>query len=635
MDSEIKPSKEIPDASRVNLRLLATSDLHMHLTGYDYYADCVDPSTGLTRTATLIQEARQKSATNGGLTLLFDNGDSLQGTPFGDMAIRAIRNPDQPHPLMQSFKHLRYDTIGLGNHDFNFGLDPLLAILAQAPCPVVCSNLHGADGQTLPGVSPYCVLDREVMVDGQTCPLRVGVLSFLPPQTMLWDAHLLQGRVIVGDIFKAARREIAALKQQSCDVIVALAHCGLDEAPAYEGMENAVLPLAALDGIDAIIAGHTHLHLPGGDHPNLENVDAEAGSVHGKPTVMPGTAGSHLGVIDLELTGGHEKSWVVDKFDCALHPVLPDSNSGSPNQPTVEDPVLSAQLAAGHAETRASLSRHIGVSDHSLHSYFSFFAPDRSLAVVAAAQASALRPLLVATDAHKLPLLSAASPSKFGGRSGPRDFTDIPAGNLTLRHIMDLYAFPNELRAVIVTGRQIIQWLEHSARQFHQITPGTLGSALVDRTVPGHDFDVLHGLTWQIDLSVPALSTSNTSYSRIFDVRHGDKPIQPDQQFVVALNNYRANGGGGFDFLKDAKPVALPCLNIRDLLSDYLSGKLASDPFADTPCAWRFKPMPGTSVTVQTGLDAWAYLDELSGRNITDADPTAKPDGFLHLTLPL
>jgi len=72
------------EPENIRLRLLCTTDLHMHLRGYSYYADESDPTTGLARTATLIRAARQEAEADGRRVLWLDNGESLQGRPFGD-----------------------------------------------------------------------------------------------------------------------------------------------------------------------------------------------------------------------------------------------------------------------------------------------------------------------------------------------------------------------------------------------------------------------------------------------------------------------------------------------------------------------------------------------------------------------
>ncbi|TNF58752.1 MAG: hypothetical protein EP307_11690, partial [Rhodobacteraceae bacterium] len=341
------------------LRVLATSDLHMTLRGFDHYADAPADGVGLTRLATLIRAARAEVPE--APTLLVDNGDCLQGTPMDTPALTETR-----HPLMQAFEALGYDAIGLGNHDFNFGLDVLDLVLGDAACPVLCSNARRTDGGPF-AAQPGVIVTRDT---GQG-PLRIGLLSVLPPQTAMWDAEILQGRLAVEDMVPAAARSAAALRARGADLVIALAHTGLGEARAVPGQENALIPLAGLEGIDALIGGHTHMLLPDGDGGD---------AVSGKPVAMPGAGGSHLAVIDLDLARDGD-TWRVARSDSHLRARLG----------VAEDPELLAISDRVHARTRRLLTRPIGQSPWPLHSYFSLVAPSAALAVVAKAQADAIR----------------------------------------------------------------------------------------------------------------------------------------------------------------------------------------------------------------------------------------------------
>lgn len=622
-----------PGSLRTNLRILTTTDLHMHLTSHNYYADCTDPTVGLTRTATLIHAARAEAVKDNITTILMDNGDGLQGTPMGEVA---SDNQDQPHPLMRSFAHLRYDAIGLGNHDFNFGLETLDLILAQAPCPVVCSNLRrlGEMDQT----QPFTILERTVQVDGSELPIRIGVVSFLPPQTVQWDANLLKGRIEVDDILVAARRHVKLLHRDGCDLIIALAHTGLGAIEAQNGLENAAIPLAAIDGIDVVIAGHTHLHFPGPDHHGLEYVNGETATVHGKPAIMAGSAGTHLGVIDLELHRSSSGNWQIVGHHCELRSIARIHSNGKSVSLVGEDEKLAAALASHHHATQTHMCQHVGFNNQPRHSYFSFFAPDQALSLVAAAQAAALRPMLAGTEIADLPLLSAVAPSKFGGRAGPSYYTDVPTGPLSLRHLADLYVFPNTLQAVVITGAQLLDWLEVTASLFHQITPGSEGQFLVDTTMAGHNFDVLHGMEYDIDLSVPARfwpdgTLRNANAQRVVSPKCRGKGVNAKQKFIVALNNYRAAGGGNVAALNRAHSVLVPPLSIRDALRAYVSDAEQNDPLSDVSAPWKFVPMPGTFVTAVTGPGARVHMSEVEGRDVVETGMNT--DGFLTLRVAL
>ncbi|WP_171134994.1 bifunctional 2',3'-cyclic-nucleotide 2'-phosphodiesterase/3'-nucleotidase [Ruegeria sp. HKCCD7221] len=610
------------------IRILATTDLHMNLTGFDYYSDAPDPSIGLSRTASLIKAARTQAQSQGHLVLLFDNGDALQGAPIGE---RAVAQTDSRHILMQAFDDLGYDAGGLGNHDFGFGLEVLDRIVAQATCPVICSNATRADRPA--SWQAHTILDRNIKMQGQDLVLKIGVFSVLPPQTAKWEAHRLQGAVSVEDILTCAHRKTRELRSGGCDLIVALAHTGLGAAEPAPNLENAVIPLAAVPEIDAIIAGHSHLTLPGSAHQGLKHVDPQRGLVHGKPVVMPGAAGSHLGIIDLTLHQKDADGWSIGNQHVELHSVSP----ATPAAPTEEDADLKRLFAQAHKETRLHSAKPVGETRQNLHSYFSFCAPDRGLALVAAAQAAALRPFLKGTTHEDLPVLSAVSLSKFGGRAGPRSFTDVPAGQIRLRHVNDLNIFPNEMQAVVVSGAQIRDWLEMSAGVLNQMHAGQQID-LRNSARAGYNFDILHGLSHQIDLGMPARfdaggNLTNSSHNRVKNIRLAEHPIDDQQSFVVALNNYRASGGGHFPFVDTARQIPLPVLSIQCIVRDYVAGRLPADPLADAPRPFTLRPLSGAFAILRTSPKAQHHLAELQTYNpsVIGRDD----DGFLLIRLTL
>jgi 2',3'-cyclic-nucleotide 2'-phosphodiesterase / 3'-nucleotidase len=624
-------AKLCPKNAAARLRVLATTDLHMNMTSFDYYTDQPDPTVGMTRTASLIRQARAEAQQAGITTILLDNGDTLQGTPLSEFAL-----PDdgQPHVMVQALDLLQYDAIGLGNHDFNFGLTALDSALSQLRCPAINSNVHRLDNQK--SWVPYTILKRTVTANDQDWPLTIGVFSVLPPQAMDWDAHLLRGKVEIDDILSTAQQAISTLKAQGCHLIIALAHTGLQDTIAAPALENAAIPLADLKGLDAVIAGHTHLLLPGPAHAGLEHVEADTGMVHGKPTVMPGSAGSHLGLIDLSLRADGRGGWDIAEATTELRPIFERVKTGQPQALVPEDTELAQLITPFHTNTRTNMQRPVGASTLPYHSYFTYFAPDRGLAQVAAAQAAALRAYVNGTAYADLPLLSASAPSKFGGRAGPEHYTNVPAGPILLRHVADLHVFPNELHGLIVTGAQLRDWLEMAAGLYHQIQPGSEGATLINPEVPGHNFDVIFGIEYQIDPSHPArfdLSGNliDPSHHRIRNLCYKNQPVSDTQEFVVAVNNYRANGGGHFKALTTARPVPVPSRLIQHIVRDYLMGRLPHDPIADLPFPWHFTPQKQTRTTVHTSPSAALFLDEL--QNMAPIALEQDDEGFARYSL--
>lgn len=598
-------------AAIAELRILATTDLHMHVLSYDYFAERPSDSFGLERTARLIADERA-TATN---SLLLDNGDFLQGNPMGDYLAEASRWPrHRPHPAIAAMNLLHYDAATLGNHDFSYGLPFLKKTLTGANFPYVSSNIQQRAG--LP-VAERIILRRQLLgQDGLRHPIAIGLLGFLPPQTAEWEPEL-RGTMQIDDILSAARRGIAALQQDGADLIIALAHSGIGPLDPSPRMENAATALAALPGIDVVIAGHTHRIFPAPDHGDGPGIDATAGSLSGKPAVMPGFWGSHLGVINLTLAQSAEGGWQIKAFHSQAKPVPKETAAPS---------ALTTAMQDSHHDTIRHFRRRIGFGTVPLTSHFTHIGHDPALKLVAKAQSWYMRRMRRDSRWRDLPILSAAAPFRAGGRGGPEHYTSVPAGPLTLRNVADLYLFPNRVCAILVNGADLRQWLRRSAGMFQHVTPGLTDQPLIDPDFPGYNFDVIDGLEWAIDLTLPP-----DHPDRVSELSHRGRPVTPDQRFVLVTNNYRLSESGFFGEVAAKKPVLLDgAARTRDVLRRYIARRPVLDQTGQL--GWRFQPCPGTSVLFDTSPSAIAHLGDLA-RRVEPVGPT--PAGFLRMRLHL
>ncbi|WP_159727254.1 bifunctional 2',3'-cyclic-nucleotide 2'-phosphodiesterase/3'-nucleotidase [Methylosinus sp. Ce-a6] len=597
-------------APRVDLRLLETSDLHMFVLDWDYYHARPDPTVGLNRIASLVATARTQAQN----ALLFDNGDLLQGSPLGDYVARdGGLAPGASHPMFRAMNRMGYDAATPGNHEFNFGLAFLERALAGAAFPYVGANIERADGAAF--LPPFHVLTREFLDDGGVSrKLRIGVIGFAPPQIMIWDKAHLDGRLRCGDMVAAARRYVPILRAQ-CDVLVALCHSGID-ARAAAGAENACLQIAAIPGVDAIMMGHAHRVFPGPDYAGVEGVDAERGTLAGIPAVMPGFWGSHLGVVDLTLARDGDR-WTIDRFETEARPIY-KREAGKIVALADADPTFATIVAPEHEATRRWVDEPIGEIARPLFSYFVWIGIDPVGALVNAAQIAYARPLLEGTPHAKLPLLSAVAPFRAGYT--PDAYIDLDAGAVALRHVADIYPYPNTLVAVRVTGAQLREWLECAARVFLRVDRDAAGpQLLIDRRTPSYHFDVIAGLDYRIDVSAPARYDSNGSLlssdaARIVDLRHDGRAIDPAQEFIVVTNNYRADGGGKFPGLDGRNIVLRAPDSNRDAIERFLR-RGGAIPDARP---WSFAPL-GRRVTVafDAAPAATRRLAEASGLRAT------------------
>lgn len=584
--------------ARVKLRLLETSDLHMFVYDYDYYQDRQDNTVGLAKVSTLVRQARGEARN----TLLFDNGDIIQGNPLGDyMALPGHLTRAGGHPVFRAMNLLGYDAATFGNHEFNYGLDFLKLALESAKFPFVCANIETLDGK--PFIARSVVLVRDVVDEaGAVHRLRIGVFGVVTPQIMVWDKARLDGHVTALDIVESATRIVPGLRAQ-CDLVVALCHSGISGTARREGEENAALHLASVPGIDVIFTGHAHRVFPGPDYAHIDGVDTIRGTLGGIPAVMPGFWGSHLGVIDLVLARHQDRAapvrWTVDDFQVEARPIY--RRQGRQALALVpDDAAILAAAAPEHAATLRWMEQPVGSTTVPINTYFSMIGNDAALSLVSAAQLWYAQPLLAGTPHAHLPLLSAASPFKAGG-AGPDSFVDIPAGPLDMKDIANLYMFANTVCIVKVNGDEMHEWLERSCAIFNRIDPAIdTPQELTSSRAPSYLFDTIAGLTYEIDLSQPERYDGEghviqPDAHRVHDVRYQGRPITADESFLVVTNNYRADGGGSFPGTGGSHVVLqAPDLN-RDVIVRYVMQARQISPVA-VP-VWRFRPL-GRPVTL-------------------------------------
>lgn len=577
---------EAPHAqtSQIRLRILGTSDLHMFALDWDYFLNRPDPTVGLTKLATLIKRARSEAQN----CLLLDNGDILQGSPMGDYLATEERKRDPIHPFLAGMNSLGYDAATLGNHEFNFGLPFLERALKSAEFPFVCANVYGPDGRTL--LPPFVILQRQVVdTGGSIRDIRVGVIGFVPQQIMVWDRVNLEGKVRAQAILESAKQWLPKVRGQ-CDLVVALCHSGIGDGRADSNAENVAEQVAALPEVDVVVTGHSHRVFPGPDYAGRRDVDAQRGALHGKPAVMPGFWGSHLGVIDLTLEQIGD-NWRVGDFKVEARPIY--QREGGKILPLAEsDPQTIGIFAAAHSATLDWVSQPIGELETPLHSYFVWTSLDLPTALINRAQLDYAQMLLANDPLTGLPLLSAAAPFRVGYT--PDGYVDIKAGPVALRDAANMYPYSNTVSIVKVNGAQLKAWLEHAARVFNRIDPlKTEAQPLLDPRVPTYNFDVIAGLQYEIDVSQPARTNANGNIvapdaHRIQNLRHAGAPVHPDQEFLVATNNYRAGGGGRFPSLDGSNVVVNDTMTNRDTLVGYIRKWRKFAVYEPSP--WKFSP---------------------------------------------
>lgn len=591
---EVNEELEENNTSKVDLRIMATTDLHANLMDHDYYTDKPNQNFGLTKTTTLIKESRAEADKNKNATddidnsILLDNGDNIQGNPLA--TVYAVKNkvkPGEKYPVYEAMDSIGYDAIGMGNHEFNYGLDFIKQITDPSVMnsTAICSNVY--DAKTGEHVfKPYKIIEETVIdSNGKEEKIKIGVMSFVPQQILNWDGLHLNGKVTVKDIVESAKEITNELKDKT-DVVVALSHSGKGSEAHTPGSENATLALTKVDGIDAIVAGHSHSTMQE--------------TVNGVQIVQPSNWGKELGIIDLKLTKENEEWKVIDEES----KVERKSVEGKAN-----DADMVKLVQKYHEETIGYVNGPVGKTTEDLNSFFSLVADDPSVQIVADAQKWFVEKKIKEGQSElqnykELPILSVAAPFKAGGRefNDPSYFVDIEKGDLAVKDLSNLYIYDNTLTVTKITGAEVKEWLEMASGMFNTIDPKSKDEQeLLNSNFRSYNFDVIEGITYEIDVTKYAKYNSkgdviNPNSERIKNIKFEGKDLDLKKEFLVVTNNYRAGGGGGFPGLDESKVVYASSDENREAITAYIQEKETITPKNDKN--WKIKSVDSDAKVV-------------------------------------
>lgn len=500
---------------RVHLTIIGTTDLHGNILPVDYYTGGPD-ARGLAKAATIIKRARQENPN----LLLLDSGDTIQGTPLEYYHNK--RNNAPIDPMMLAMNALHYDAMTVGNHEYNFGLKVLEKARSEAQFPWLSANTYD-QGTDHTHFAPYLV--KEI------AGVRIGILGLTTPGIPNWDnAQNYQGLEFREPVSEA-KKWVAVLRgKEKVDLVLVAMHMGLEEDlqtgvvnPGQVQNENEALAVARqVSGVDVILMGHTHR-----DVPSL--------IVNGVLLTQADCWGKQVARVDV---------YVDRSFDGRYHVAAAAARTIATDD-TIEPDAESLKLAEPYdRETNNWLRRVIGESGEEL-----------------SARAGCCRDTAILDLIQRVQMEAGHADVSMVASFNQQ--ARIPRGPVTVREIAGLYVYENTLVVVAVTGRQLKDALEHSAKYFRAYEPGKSAPDLVDEKIPGYNFDIAEGVNYDLDISKPF-------GERIQNLSFQGKPVQPDQKFRLATNNYRANGGGGYTMYKDAPVVYRSSELIRDLIIDWV-----------------------------------------------------------------
>ncbi|MFF4354187.1 bifunctional metallophosphatase/5'-nucleotidase [Streptomyces sp. NPDC001530] len=560
--AEVTGGKKSP--TRYSLTVMGTTDLHGHVFNWDYfkdaeYTDKAGNAQGLARISTLVNEIRkEKGRCN---TLLLDAGDTIQGTPltYYYAKVDPITAQGGPvHPMAQAMNAIGFDAAALGNHEFNYGIETLRKFESQCHFPLLGAN--ALDAKTLkPAFPPYFI--KKFHVPGAP-PVKVAVLGLTNPGIAIWDKAYVQGKLTFPGLEEQAAKWVPKLRSMGADVVVVSAHSGSSGTSSYGDqlpyIENsAALVAQQVPGIDAILVGHAHVEIP-----ELKVTNTETG----RTVVLsePLAYAERLSVFDFELVFEKGK-WQVESVAATVR----NSNS------VADDPQITKLLKDEHDVVVAYVNQVVGTATETLTTVEARYKDAPIIDLITKVQEDVVKAALVGTQYASLPVIAQASP--FSRTS------EIPAGEVTIRGLSSLYVYDNTLVAKVMTGAQIRAYLEYSANYFVR----TAADATIDvekltnaNGRPDYNYDYVSGLQYDIDIA-------QAEGSRIKNLTYNGAALDDAQQFVFAVNNYRANGGGAFPHVASATEVWSESTEIRTRIAEWVTAKGTLDPKEFASVDWK------------------------------------------------
>ena len=537
-----QPARLPSTAGPVDLVVAATTDLHGHVRGWDYYANAPDTMRGLARAATIIDSLRRVSPT---YPVVVDAGDIIQGNPLAYVAARVdttIRNP-----VIAAMNAVQYDAAVIGNHEFNYGLATLDRAIHEAQFPLLAANVV-----TLGGASPY----RTWAVSTRR-GIKIAIVGATTPGSMVWDRDNLAGRLVVHDIVGDVRATVREARDAGAAVVIVLLHSGLDEPSSYDTVgtgvasENVAARVAReVPGIDLIVYGHSHKEM-------ADTVIA------GTLLMQPKNWATSVAVAHLTVDRRAGRWRVVAKRSTLVQTARHR-----------ESAMVLAVTQEGHRAAVRYATTPIGSTPVAWRADSARVADTPLIDFVLEVERQAAGAQLASTAAFSLD-------------------ASLDAGPVTVARIAALYPYDNTLRAVRISGAQLRAYLEQSARYFRALPDGHVG---VDPAIPGFNYDIVAGVDYTIDLTRPM-------GERIATLTFQGRPVAAADSFTMALNNYRQSGGGGFAMLHDAPVVYDRQQEIRQLLIDEVRRKGTLRPADYFHPNWRIVPAAAIGDLLKQRLD--------------------------------
>ena len=490
-----------------------SSDVHSHIVvseGAPY---------GLARIASFLAHQREM----GKSMVVVDNGDYIQGTPLASfMALRA--KPPTPKPLIEALNLAGYDYFNLGNHEFNFGQDYLKEAINLFKGKVLCANCVDDKGEVALG-QPYDIIEK----DG----IKIGLIGLITSHVPKWEQPEYISGLTFLDSVETAKKWARVLRPE-VDALLVTYHGGPDkdlttgEKIGLGDREHDALRLIdEVEELDAIFCGHQHRSI--------------CALYKGKPLLSPNWRGSHLSELVLIFEDGG-KGYRLK----ALEPKLISMEASEASQ------AMQRLMQPWQEKVNTWLEKPLG-----------YATKDMQINDVVKA-CSYNHPYLDLVNTIQLESTKADISATSFFALGVKGLD----GHIYVKDVVNNYTYSNSLKVLKITGSDLKAALERSA-SFFVVLDGQLGirTSTKGRFVSLYNYDIYKGIRYTFDVSKPV-------GERVVELYFKDKPVSPEDEFTLALNNYRAVGGGDYTMFGEEKIIRTIEQDVVDLMISYIQSNL-------------------------------------------------------------
>lgn len=501
------------------ITILATTDIHGNILGYNYDKGESFNNSGMNRIYSYIKQVKSENLN----TLVVDNGDIIQGNTLTDEMYS--NKKDEKHPVISAMNFMGYDAMVLGNHEFNFGLDLIKSLEKQSDFPFLSANVdYRESGEDF--VKTHTIIN---------CGgVRVGIIGLTTPNVPRWVGNLVKD-LNFHDLGETAYRYVSEIRDK-VDIIMVMAHASMVSEHDKKNERDAAEKILRLcPEIDVLVVGHFHI-----------TVKEKRGK-----TLIGGATDSGQEVIRFDLTLDNNNHVIDGQVKVvSMKPYYPSEElSGLP------------VIKKAHETTMDFVTEIIGEATED-------FQPKDEISFIPEGR---LRDTPLIELINKVQLIN--SGADVTSTSLIRDDSNIKKGVITYGHIFNVYKFTTFLYVVEVTGKELKNYMEWAASAYNQWKSGDISISFT-MDIPGYQHEFFAGVNYKVDISKPV-------GHRIVDLIFKGDLVKENQKLKLATSDYCYFANLKGRKLAKNNYIWKSSNTIRDMIVEYIKNQGIISPQVD------------------------------------------------------